>query len=39
MKEYVELPAKVIGNASELRGWLERGRKFVAAMPAKKPKA
>jgi len=39
MKEYVELPPKVIGDASELRGWLERGRKFVATMPAKKPKS
>jgi TfoX/Sxy family transcriptional regulator of competence genes len=38
MKEYVELPAKVVGNASELRKWLETGRKFVATLPAKKPK-
>ena len=39
MKEYVELPAKVIGKASELQAWLERGRRFVATLPPKKPKA
>ena len=38
-KEYVELPAKVVGNNSELRQWLERGRKYVATLPVKKPKA
>jgi TfoX/Sxy family transcriptional regulator of competence genes len=39
MREYVELPAKVVGNTSELRQWLERGRKYVATLPVKKPKA
>jgi TfoX/Sxy family transcriptional regulator of competence genes len=39
MREYVELPAKVIGNASDLGSWLERGRQFVATMPVKKRKA
>jgi len=39
MREYVELPAKVIGNASDLRSWLDRGRQFVATMPVKKRKA
>lgn len=39
MREYVELPAKVIGSASDLRSWLERGRQFVATMPVKKRKA
>jgi len=39
MREYVELPTKVIGNASGLRSWLERGRQFVATMPVKKRKA
>jgi len=39
MREYVELPAKVISNASDLRSWLERGRQFVATMPVKKRKA
>jgi len=39
MKEYVELPPKVVGNTSELRQWLERGRKYVATLPVKKPKA
>jgi TfoX/Sxy family transcriptional regulator of competence genes len=39
MKEYVELPAKVVGSTSELRHWLERGRKYVATLPVKKPKA
>ena len=39
MREYVELPAKVIGNAADLRSWLERGRQFVATMPVKKRKA
>jgi len=39
MREYVELPANVISNASDLRSWLERGRQFVATMPVKKRKA
>jgi TfoX/Sxy family transcriptional regulator of competence genes len=38
MKEYVELPAKVVGKASELQAWLERGRRYVETLPPKKPK-
>lgn len=38
MKEYVELPAKVVGSPAELRGWVERGRAFVAGLPKKKKK-
>ena len=39
MKEYVELPAKVVRKASELQAWIERGRRFVATLPPKKPKS
>jgi TfoX/Sxy family transcriptional regulator of competence genes len=38
MKEYVELPAAVAKDARELRGWLERGRSYVATLPVKKKK-
>jgi TfoX/Sxy family transcriptional regulator of competence genes len=38
MNEYIELPASTVANMNELRGWFERGRKYVAALPAKKPK-
>jgi TfoX/Sxy family transcriptional regulator of competence genes len=38
MKEYVELPAKVVGSPSELRSWVERGRSFVATLPKKAKK-
>lgn len=36
MREYVELPASVVGKKAELRKWLERGRAYVASLPAKK---
>ena len=38
MKEYVELPAKIVGSSSELRSWLDRARSFVATLPKKKRK-
>jgi len=38
MKEYVELPAEILQNASAMRRWLERGRTYVRTLPAKKPK-
>ena len=38
MKEYVELPARVMESPIELRAWLDRGRAFVASMPKKKKK-
>jgi hypothetical protein len=39
MKEYVELPAGVIGDADAFRGWLERSRAYVATLPKKQKKA
>jgi TfoX/Sxy family transcriptional regulator of competence genes len=38
MKEYVELPAKVVASPPELRSWVERGRSFVATLPKKAKK-
>jgi hypothetical protein len=38
MKEYVELPRAIMQNPSAMRRWLERGRTYVATLPAKKPK-
>lgn len=38
MKEYVELPASVAGNARQLRDWIERGRAYVVTLPAKTKK-
>jgi len=38
MKEYVELPAKVVGSPAQLRSWVERGRSFVATLPKKAKK-
>jgi TfoX/Sxy family transcriptional regulator of competence genes len=38
MKEYVELPAKIVGSPSELRTWIDRSRSFVASLPKKKKK-
>ena len=38
MKEYVELPANVVGSSSALRSWVERGRSFVATLPRKAKK-
>jgi TfoX/Sxy family transcriptional regulator of competence genes len=39
MKEYVELPAAVIADVNAFRGWLERGRAYVATLPKKQKKA
>jgi TfoX/Sxy family transcriptional regulator of competence genes len=39
MKEYMELPASVVGNPKELRAWFARARKFVQALPQKKKRA
>lgn len=38
MKEYVELPATVVGDGRALRQWIERGRDYVSALPAKSKK-
>ena len=38
MREYVELPPKVVASAAELRSWVERGRAFVATLPKKAKK-
>lgn len=40
MKEYVELPQTVSGDARALRRWMERGHAYVATLPkkAKKPR-
>ena len=38
MKEYVELPRAIMQHPSAMRRWLERGREYVATLPAKKPK-
>ena len=35
MREYVELPPSVVGDAAALHGWLERGRAYVATLPRK----
>src|SRR5215212_9368084 len=35
MKEYMELPARVIGDSKDLRAWFARGRKFVGTLPPK----
>lgn len=35
MKEYVELPARVIADADALRGWLERGSAYVGTLAKK----
>ena len=35
MKEYVELPATVVADSRALRKWIERGRGYVSALPAK----
>jgi TfoX/Sxy family transcriptional regulator of competence genes len=36
MREYVELPAAVVGKKAELRKWFERSQAYVASLPAKK---
>jgi TfoX/Sxy family transcriptional regulator of competence genes len=38
MKEYMEFPAAVAGNARQLRDWIERGRAYVATLPTKPKK-
>jgi TfoX/Sxy family transcriptional regulator of competence genes len=38
MKEYVELPLPVTKNPAAMRSWFERGRTYVATLPAKKQK-
>jgi TfoX/Sxy family transcriptional regulator of competence genes len=35
MKEYVELPARVADDPSQLNGWLRRGRDYVRTLPKK----
>jgi TfoX/Sxy family transcriptional regulator of competence genes len=35
MREYVELPSRVAGDASQLNGWLQRGRAYVQRLPKK----
>jgi TfoX/Sxy family transcriptional regulator of competence genes len=42
MKEYVSLPADIIGNTKDLKGWMRRSLEYAAALPskgAKKPAA
>jgi len=39
MKEYMELPASVVGTPQELRAWFARARKFVGTLPQKKKRA
>src|SRR5689334_25315885 len=38
MKEYVELPPKVVSSPANLREWIDRGRTFVATLPKKTKK-
>jgi TfoX/Sxy family transcriptional regulator of competence genes len=38
MKEYVELPPKVVGKPRELRAWFARAREFADTLPPKKTK-
>jgi TfoX/Sxy family transcriptional regulator of competence genes len=38
MKEYVELPPPITKNPAVMQRWFERGRTYVATLPAKKPK-
>ena len=38
MKEYIELPAAITKDHSAMQQWFERGRTYVATLPAKKPK-
>ena len=35
MREYVELPPRVAGDPTALRGWIERGRGYMATLPKK----
>jgi TfoX/Sxy family transcriptional regulator of competence genes len=39
MTGYVVLPSEIIADDAVLAGWLDRGLDFVAAMPAKAPRA
>lgn len=38
MKEYAEFPGAIVGNARQLRDWIERGRAYVATLPPKTKK-
>lgn len=38
MKEYMELPMKVVASPSDLGAWIARGRSFVATLPKKTKK-
>ena len=38
MKEYVELPAAVVGKPSVLQQWFQRARNYGATLPPKKKK-
>ena len=38
MKEYIELPPVITKDESAMQRWFERGRTYVATLPAKKPK-
>ena len=38
MKEYVELPPRVVSSPPDLRSWFDRARAFVATLPEKKRK-
>ena len=35
MREYVELPRPVADDASQLNGWIQRGRAYVGTLPKK----
>ena len=37
MKEYVELPSAILSDDLARQRWFERGRMYVATLPAKKP--
>lgn len=38
MREYMELPAAVVGDRRKLGAWLRRAIAYVETLPAKKPK-
>lgn len=38
MKEYIDFPRSVIDDSAALRGWIDRGTKYVGSLPAKKVK-
>jgi TfoX/Sxy family transcriptional regulator of competence genes len=39
MREYVELPAKIVRLPTEFRAWISRSRSYVATLPKKKRKS